>query len=300
MINKRHSISKFTSLLAVVILFSCTSEKKMKEEAHDELYKEAESKLINEIDKVVHDMPPPSEVPYMLMATGADFDKGLINPIDNAPKYYNTADKAAMNLGAYATDIGYLTSYDQFQDALKYMETCQKLADKIGIASAFELELMERFEKNVGNKDSLANLINYVMEVAEKKLEETDQLTMAAMVLSGSYIEGLYLSCMVLDTYPEDMLPVAQRNLILEPLVRVIIDQRAPLNDVIRLLKDLDSDPIIEEVVVEFDILKNLYEADLKNIDQRIKDQDKTLVLSKDLLVDIIREVKRIRQEMVL
>lgn len=302
MINSKQTINLLSLLMAVLFLASCGGEKKKSKselEAEAEVYAEAEQQLINEIDKVVHDMPPPSEVPYMLMATGADFNKELINDIAKAPSYYGSSDKSAMNLGAYATDIAYLSSYDAVNDALSYMEACQKLADQIGISSAFELDLMERFEQNLGNKDSLASLVNFAMEVAEQKLEALDRLQMVALVLSGSYIEGLYLSCMVLETYPEDMLPEAQRNLILEPLVRVIIDQRGPLNDITTLLKDLESDAIIAEVIAEFDILNALYEADLKDIDDRIANGDKSLVLSKKLLADIILEVKRIRSEMV-
>ncbi|PIB34860.1 hypothetical protein BFP72_05295 [Reichenbachiella sp. 5M10] len=303
MINTKHILNLFAVGTLAFAVTSCGNDNKKSKgelEAQAEVFDKAEHELIGEIDKVVHDMPPPSEVPYLLMATGADFNGDIINSVDNASKYFNSADKAAMNLGAYATDIGYLSSYDQVQDALKYMETSQKLADQIGVSSAFELDLMERFEKNLGNKDSLANLINYSMEVAEKKLEETDRLQMVALVLSGSYIEGLYLSCMVLDTYPEDLLPEAQKDLILEPIVRIIIDQKESLNDVIHLLKNLESDPIISDVIAEFDILKELYKEDLSNIDQRIADQDPTLKLNKELLVDIITEVKRIRGEMVL
>ncbi len=301
MTNNKYNLSFLSILLAALILVSCGDKKKSKGEleAEAEVYAEAEKQLISEIDKVVADMPSPSEVPYLLMATGADFNGDLINEVNSASKYYNSPDKAAMNLGGYSTDIGYLSSYDQTQDALKYLETCQKLADQIGIASAFELDVIERFEKNIGNKDSLANIIDYAMEVAHKKLHATDRLQMVALVLSGSYIEGLYLSCMVLDTYPDDLLPEAQKNLILEPLVRVIIDQRKPLKDIIVLLKDLETDPVIANVIAEFDILDRLYEADLKNIDERIANGDKTLVLSAELLGDIIYETKRIRADMI-
>ena len=302
MINVKQYYSFFSILLAALVVLSCgDSNKKSKSEleAEAEVYAEAEKQLIEEIDKVVMDMPSPSEVPYLLMATGADFSGSLINNIDNASKYYNSPDKAAMNLGAYSTDIGYLSSYDQTQDALKYLETCQKLADQIGVASAFELDVIERFEQNIGNKDSLANILDYAMEVAHEKLQATDRLQMVALVLSGSYIEGLYLSCMVLDTYPDDVLTPEQKNLVLEPLIRVIIDQRKPLNDIIVLLKDLETDPVIANVIAEFDILNNLYEADVKAIEEKIASGDKTLVLSAESLGDIIYEIKRIREDMI-
>lgn len=302
MIYAKQIIYTFTVGVFTLSLASCGGESKKSQselDAQSEVYDEAESQLINEIDKVVHDMPAPSEVPYLLMATGADFNPELTNSVDNASKYYNSADKSAMNLGAYASDIGYLSSYDKVQDALKYMEASQKLADQIGISSAFELSLMERFEKNIGNKDSLASLINYAIKVAEQKLEETDRLQMVALVLSGSYIEGLYLSSMVLDTYPEDLLPKESKDLILEPLVRIIIEQKKSLDDIIILLKDLESDPVIAKVISEFDILNIIYKKNLDNIDERIANQDPTLKLNKELLADIIYEVKRIRGEMI-
>lgn len=300
MINYKQTLNLCFAVALTVFICSCGGNtKKVEAEMQAEAFEQAENQLIEEIDKVVHDMPPPSEVPYLLQATGSDFNRDLINSLDNASKYENSTDKAAMNLGGYATDIGYLSSYDQVQDALKYMEACQKLADQIGIASAFELELMERFERNLGNRDSLANLINYAMDVAEEKLEATDRLQTIALILSGSYIEGLYLSVMVIDTYPEDLLPEASRNLILEPLVKIIIDQKEPLNDVVRLLKDLKSDDTIAEVVAEFDILRVLYQEDLAEIDKKIAEGDPNFTLNKDMLVDIISEVKRIRTEMV-
>lgn len=300
MINYKSAFNLFSVFVLTVFLSACGgNSKKVAEEINKEAFDEAESQLIGEIDKVVHDMPPPSEVPYLLQATGAEFNAELINNIDNVAKYQNSTDKAALNLGVYATDIGYLSSFDQVKDALKYMEGCQKLADQIGIASAFELELMERFERNLGNRDSLSNLINYTLEVAEQKLEATDRLQLIALILSGSYLEGLYLSVMVLDTYPEDLLPEASKNLILEPLVKIIIDQKKPLNDVIKLLEDLHSDDTIAGMVAEFDILKVLYQEDLADIDAKIAEGDPHFILKKEMLVDVIAEVKRIRGEMV-
>ena len=179
------------------------------------------------------------------------------------------------------------------------MEVCQKLAETIGVSSAFELDLMERFEQNLSNRDSLSNLINIAMTAAEEKLEDTDRLSMVALVLSGSYIEGLYLSVMVIDTYPDDLLPEESRNLILEPLVRIVIEQQKSLIDVIALLKDLEQDEIISNVIAEFNVLRLLYEDDVSDIEDKISEGDPNFVLSKDLLADITTEVKRIRADMI-
>ncbi|MFY0652513.1 MAG: hypothetical protein JXQ96_10790 [Cyclobacteriaceae bacterium] len=300
MINLKHLKTYLSVALAAFFMFSCGgSGKKDAETKGEDAFSEAESQVIEEIDKVIHELPPPSEVPYMLQATGADYNPELINNLDNLNKYMNSMDKAALNLGGYATDIGYLTSNDKTQDAMKYIEACQKLADKVGISSAFDLDMMERFEKNLSNKDSLSNLINIAITMAEEKLEDSDKLNMVAMILSGSYIEGLYLSVMVIDTYPEDMLSEHNRNLILEPLMKVIIDQEKSLIDIIALLKDIEQDEIIANVIAEFSILRILYDDDVAVINEKIAGNDPNFVLKKEMLVDVISEVKRIRADMI-
>ena len=299
-INLKQTKIYLSLAVTALFLYSCgDSGKKNAASEKAAAFNEAEAKIIDEIDKVVHELPPPSEVPYMLQATGADYNPALPNPLENASKYQNSMDKSALNLGGYATDIGYLTSNDKTQEALKYMEVCQKLADKVGIASAFDLDMMERFEKNLGNKDSLSNLINIAITLAEDKLEDSDKLNMVAMILSGSYIEGLYLSVMVIDTYPDDMLSEDSRNLILEPLMRVIIEQEKSLIDIIALLKDIEQDEIIANIIAEFSILRILYDDDVALISDKISGNDPKFVLKKEMLVDVISEVKRIRADMI-
>ncbi len=298
-INLKHTKTLLSLAIAAVFFYSCGDSGKKNNEAKTKAFDEAQSKVIDEIDKVIHELPPPSEVPYMLQATGADYNPSFPNKLENAEKYLNSMDKAALNLGAYATDIGYLTSNDKTQEALKYMEVCQKLADKIGISSAFDLDMMERFEKNLSNKDSLSNLINIAITMAEDKLEDSDKLNMVALILSGSYIEGLYLSVMVIDTYPDDLLSEQNKNLILEPLMKVIIDQEKSLIDIIALLKDIEQDDIIANIIAEFSILRILYDDDVAAINEKISGNDPNFVLTKDMLIDVITEVKRIRADMI-
>ena len=76
----------------------------------------------------MEDLPPPSEVPLLLMQAGADFNLNAINDIsaEKINAYQQSEAKAALNLGVYATDIGYLTSYEKSEMALDYMGECQK------------------------------------------------------------------------------------------------------------------------------------------------------------------------------
>ena len=128
-------------------LWSCGS-KKEKDDSSDE-FKQAEESLNDEIKDVVYNIPSPSEIPYMLQASGAEFNQGLLNDRKKADSYLTKNDKAALNLGVYASDIGYLVSYDKTQDAINYVNAAKKLADNLGVLGSFDADLMKRFEANI-------------------------------------------------------------------------------------------------------------------------------------------------------
>jgi len=295
-----HKLTKPALFAAFSLLIfaqvSCTDSEKAKQEAVEAEFAEAEKELIGEIDKVIHELPPPSEVPFLLEATGADFRAEFINDLSKVDAYLTSNDKSALNVGVYATDVGYLSSYNQSQEALDYMEGCQKLADKIGISSAFDMSLLGRFEKNIGNNDSLASIINDAVKTAEQKLEAGDRLTMAALVLSGTFIESLYISSQVIEQYPTDQLTEANRDLILEPLMRIVLAQEKPLLDLISVLKHVEQDEIIAYLIAEMNVLRFQYE-NLQQLEEKINNNEGGVILHQHDLRDITSEIKRIRKD---
>ncbi len=286
----------YSFVTACLLQFSCSDPEKARQEAAAAEFDAAEKELVSGIDKVIHDLPSPSEVPFMLEATGADFRVDFVNDLSKVEQYLTSNDKSALNLGVYATDIGYFSSYAQAQEAMDYIEACQKLADKIGVASAFDMKLLARFEQNIGNNDSLAALINDAMVIAESKLEESDRLTMAALVLSGSFIEGLHISTKVIKDYPQDQLSEANRDLILEPLMRIVLEQKKALLDLISVLKHVEQDEIITYLIVEMNVLRYQYE-ELAELEEKISNNEGGVVLHQHDLRDITAEIERIRND---
>lgn len=296
-------IFRFAAYLLVTSFFisviSGCSSGTTESAAADVDFDDADSKIVADMDKLIHDLPSPTEVPYLLRATGEDFNGDLINDLSRIPQYETNEDETALNLGVYATDMGYLISYNRIDDASRYMESCQKLAEALGVASVFDVATMEKFQNNLDNPDSLNALLSSSIVDVEAKLENADRASIAALVLSGSFIEGLYLAVMMIETYPTDILDEENRNLILEPLVRVVLDQKKPLLDVIAMLKDLPQDDIIAKMIAELSILRILYDGDLAEIEKKIASNTGDFVLTQDMLIDITTEVKRIRQDIV-
>ncbi len=285
-------------ILAFSLLSGCGGSNKGSK-ADDVEFSASKEQLVADIDKVLADLPNPSEVPYTLQAAAADYNEELINDLSDVSSYQNNEDKAALNLGIYATDMGYLISYEQVQKSLDYLEACQNLSETLGVSSIFSNQMVSRFQESEGSRDTLASMIDNAIETAGKNLNDAERLNVGALILTGSFVEGLYLAVKVIETYPTDILDEDNRNLILEPLVKIVLDQKKPLEDVIALLEDVPSDDKIAGMLTELNTLKELYDGDLAEIEKKISENTGDFILTQDMLADITNEIKRIRSEII-
>ncbi|HEY5918672.1 MAG TPA: hypothetical protein VIU13_14755 [Chryseolinea sp.] len=250
--------------------------------------------LKGQIEGLMDDMPSPSEIPYMLQTTGAEFNESLINPRDKADQYASITNKAALNLGVYAADIGYLVSYEKTQDAIDYLNSAKALADGLGIIGSFDLEVLSQFEKNLSNKDSLAQLLDKTVKETEKYLQDDNRNKLSAMVVAGSFIESLYISTGLVKTYPKDLLPTDAKNLILTPLIRVVLDQKSSVSVLVKMLSGVEQTEPITTIVADLKALETQYAA--LNIEDQIKNNKANLVLSDKNLVEITNIVEKLRK----
>ncbi len=286
-------------LLAITFIVSCGGGGQQEADVADDVtFSEAEQQIISDMSQVIKDLPPPSIVPNTLMKLGTEYDPDIVNKIDKIEEYQTNEDKAALNLGVYATDVGYQVAYQQVEESMSHMDALQKLAETVGVSTAFDMNLMEQYEKSLDNPDSLSSLLNKTMLLAEQRLENSDRLAMAALVLSGSFIEGLYLVINIIESYEGAGLSAQERNEKLQPLVNMILEQEKPLKDVIGLMKDIPSDDAIRRMISELEILRVLYDSDMKEIKEAMGD-NQDYVIPPDMLIDITTEVKRIRQDIV-
>ena len=160
--------------IAVTILLACGSDEKKGSESAKE-FDDAQGQLQDKVDKLILDIPSPTEIPYIIQSTGADFNPNIINDHKKYESYTISAKKAAFNLGVYATDIGYLSSYGRSQEALNYMDVCLELTKSIGAQDAIDFEVLERFEKNLSNPDSLGRIIDHVISNSDSYLQANDR-----------------------------------------------------------------------------------------------------------------------------
>lgn len=289
---------KFTRLSALILfamltigLWSCGSSSK--EGNNSDEFKEAEESLQEQIQDLVYNIPSPTEIPYLLEATGAEYNQSLINSRTKVDQYGTRSEKAALNLGVYAADIGYLSSYGKTQEAIDYLNSCKTLADNLGVIGSFDVTVLQQFESNIGNKDSLAYIINRSIQRTDDYLKDDSRNKLAALMLTGSFIEGLYISTGLIKTYPTTLLPDDARNLILTPLMRVILEQEKSVDELLKMLTNIDQEEPITGLVSDLTSLQASYRA--LNIEEQIKNNRADLVLTDKNLAEIAAAVEKIR-----
>ncbi len=275
-------------------LLSCGSSSKEDQSKSDE-FKEAEESLKDGIQDVVYNIPSPHEIPYLLQSTGADFNQSLISDRKKADGYLTKTDKVALNLGVYASDIGYLSSYDKTQEAIDYLATAKTLADNMGVIGSFDTDILKNFESNISNKDSLAALLDRAIKKTDVYLKDDSRNKLAALMVAGSFVEGLYITTGVISSYPKDLLPNDQRNVILTPLVRIILEQEKSVNELVKMLGAVQpAEEPITTLLTEFTSLQSYYKE--LNIDEQIKNNKGSEVLNDKNLAEITRLVSKLRK----
>ena len=294
--NIKSSIFNGLSVIVLGALIACGgSEKDTSNESAE--FDAAKEELIQTIEGATYKIPSPTEVPYLIEATGADYNSDLMNAKESVDKYLTTFSKTAINLGIYASDIAYLSTYGKTQESIDYLQTIKTLVEHLGIASAMDDAVLVRFENNIDSKDSLELLINQTVDNVDVYLKGEQRNKVAALVTAGSFIEGLYISTTLVHTYPKDLLPEEQRNIILTPVIKIILDQKEGINETRKLLKSVEQDDEVKQLIVDFTELLGVYEK--LNIEEKIKNNQANLMLSDDTLKSISELVGKIRARLI-
>src|SRR5205085_7733761 len=97
--NLKQPIYFFFSILLAAGLASCGSSSKDETTKNSEEFDKANESLKQQIEEVVYNIPSPSEIPYLLQQTGAEFNESLVNPRQKVDQYATRTDKASLNLG---------------------------------------------------------------------------------------------------------------------------------------------------------------------------------------------------------
>jgi len=148
------------------------------------------------VNDIFFAVPSPIEMAGLLKGSGSKYNSKLLNDINNRDLYTSSYAKA-INLGIYGADLSYTSVFNRNQESILYMSIAKQLADELDVSAAFDTEVMNRIEENVDNRDSLLGIISETFYLLDSYLKENNRSSVSAQVISGGWIEGLYIAACV-------------------------------------------------------------------------------------------------------
>lgn len=236
--------------ILIVSLVNCTGGKKG--EPVDETSSEAKldkEDLKQKVREVVYPMPTAFEVTEMINKVEASYIIGLANETSNVDKYFTDKDQA-INLGVYSADLSYASTYNMKQEVMSYMEASENLIVELGITGAFTASFVDEIEANLDNKDKLVDLITGSFYDTYEYLVKNNKEDLSLLVLAGTWIEGMYISCNISETVYNN-----------PELVKVILHQKTSLNELVELLAPHNEHETIQSVLSDLKPIKDIYDG---------------------------------------
>ena len=156
------------------------------------------SQVLRSAQKIFYSMPSPLELTSLIKKADGQFRKDLLYDPTKA-NIYQSAKTRALALGLYGADLSYSTVYEQQGDAVKFLAASKRLGETIGIQEAFSAEIIERANANLDNRDSMMAIMTEMYWQTNSQLKEESRDQLALLVVTGGWIEGLYIGCSVFD-----------------------------------------------------------------------------------------------------
>ncbi|MFY0600615.1 MAG: hypothetical protein JXR03_13165 [Cyclobacteriaceae bacterium] len=188
-------INNVLAFTALVFLFAQCSNNKKPEQNAEEKKQELEAFVEKTFE---YPIPTSFEVSKMLEEANAEFQPDIVNPAENATNYIAEW-KKAINLGIYGADLSYSSTFNQSEQTMQYLKVSKQLVEDLNITTAFNMNLVNRIESNIENKDSLIMIVTESFYDTYNYLNRNGDEKTSVLVVAGSVIEGLYITTKLIE-----------------------------------------------------------------------------------------------------
>lgn len=230
--------------------------------------------LSKEIGEAVYPLPTSADVIKMLTELEVGYIIGISNETENV-KNYVTSSARAINLGIYGADLSYATLYNMNQDVINYLGAIRSLSNDLNMGKIYNERLYEQIKENFDDRDKLVSLLTNAFNGTYSYLTDNDQQSQALMVISGAWVEGMYITTHISETVFH-----------VEGIVKVLLEQKKSFDLLIDIAKPHSDDPSVKEMLDILEPMRVIYEGldtslSLKNVE------------------DITRTIESIREKLI-
>jgi hypothetical protein len=195
------------------------------------------------IEDLVQNVSSPIEMAALIKRVGVPFSRDYLSDPNIVDKYATAFDKA-INLGVLGADLGYMNIYNRPGLIFNHITSIKKVAEDLRIGQFFDFNTLRRLASNNENLDSLMYISTSSFNRMDRYLRENNRSNASALMVTGVWIEGLYLATQVAKR--TDNLEIRER----------IGEQKISLNDLLIVLKVYQNDTNFARLIQDFEELK--------------------------------------------
>ena len=252
------------------------------------------------MQEVIQSMPAPVEMAAMVKDSKVPFStKYLQNP--KVVNDFASSFKKALGLGVLSADLGYLNVYGINSEIVEYLASIRKIAEDLKIGQFFDFSTLKYLATSNDNMDSLLIMCVQSYQNMEDYLSKNQRSNLSAAMVTGVWIESLYLLTQVAKERPSDDL---RDN---------IGEQKFILNNLLPILKLFEKDDVnFQKLVQCFEELKDSFSAvditvevgEPETIESNgafvVVQNDRSVVkMTSEELQEIIQTTERIRNKLI-
>lgn len=251
------SIIVFSSIS--IILFSCNGDKDVTSAAEG-LIDSSLAEVAENKDRI-YTLPAPLQVATSLKLITDKFTQQKNDDNEELKIVFPDERFRAMALGVYITDLGYSTIYSQHGIASQHIKSIQTIMQDLGINSGIQPHMVRRFKQNQQNTDSLCKIILEAYRDAHSYFQANKREDVAMHIITGGYIEGLYLT---LATPEKNNTPM---------YLNLIGQQKLYLQSILQILT-IYNNPKVAELVSKLNELNAVFDS----IDVKINENSNSVI----------------------
>ncbi len=241
------------SIVFINLFSGCKIKKDKETSAADESQTEVtKEEVIFEISG--YPLPTSFYLTKMLNDARASYILSISNNPENVDHYFSQKEKA-LNLGVYGADLSYASTYLMKHETMLFLEASKRLIDEMEISTVFNLNYIERVKNNLGNGDSLILIISDSFYDTYEYLTEHEKDKQAVFILTGSWIEGLYITLQIALTAGD-----------YTKFLEIIAEQESSLEILLDMLGSFENDADISDIYSDLKDVKKIYNTIEQNI----------------------------------
>jgi len=289
----------------IVLLFSTTLLSCKNKDNLDDLTTDnnttQNTTVVNEesINEILSSFSSPVEMAALMSSLNVEFSKKyLINP--SLTENYDTNNKKALALGILSADLGYLNVYERSSLIVEYLSAIKRLSDDLRVSQFFDFNSFKRIATSNDNIDSLLFLSVQSFQDMDNYLRESARSNLSLLVITGVWLEGLYLLTQVANEIKAEKLVnrIGEQKILfnmLFPIIKLYKDDEF-FNNLAEDFKEFQR--VFDEVEITY-IVKEPETKIINGVPVIIQNEESVIKINEDQLNQIIITTEKIRNKLI-